>query len=96
LLLKPRDLEKAARGHDDASQDWGGPAVQAMREWLKTEVGIQAYRQRCHIAEIPHGHIKHDMGIRQLSVRGKAKASAEWTFICAVPTCSKPCPPGCR
>ena len=24
------------------------------------------------------------MGIRQLSVRGKAKAAAEWTFICAV------------
>jgi hypothetical protein len=24
------------------------------------------------------------MGIRQLSVRGKPRASAEWTFICAV------------
>jgi transposase len=81
---KHRDLEKAARGQDGAGADWGGPAVQAMRERLKTEDGITAYRQRGHIAETPHGHIKHNMGIRQLSMRGKPKASAEWTFICAV------------
>jgi transposase len=80
---KRRDLEKAARG-GDTGQDWGGEAVQAMRERLKTGDGITAYRQRGHIAETPHGHIKHNMGIRQLSVRGKAKAAAEWTFICAV------------
>jgi transposase len=83
---KRRDLEKAARGHDDAGpgRDWGGPAVQAMRERLRTPDGIEAYRQRGHIAETPHGHIKHNMGIRQLSVRGKTRASAEWAFICAV------------
>jgi transposase len=80
---KRRDLEKAARGQD-TGQDWGGPATQAMRERLKTEDGIAAYRQRGHIAETPHGHIKHNMGFRQLSVRGKRKASAEWTFACAV------------
>jgi len=81
---KHRDLEKAARGQDTADQDRGGPAVQAMRERLKTEAGIKAYRQRGHIAETPHGHIKHNMGLRQLSLRGKAKASAEWAFICGV------------
>jgi hypothetical protein len=82
---KHRDLEKAARGQDTGEdQDRGGAAVQAMRERLKTDDGIKACRQRGHIAETPHGHIKHNMGIRQLSVRGKAKASAEWTFICAV------------
>jgi transposase len=80
---KRRDLEKAARGQD-TGQNWGGQAVQAMRERLKTDDGIAAYRQRGHIAETPHGHIKHNMGLRQLPVRGKAKASAEWTFICAV------------
>ena len=80
---KRRDLEKAARG-GGTGPDWGGEAVQAMRERLKTPDGIEAYRQRGHIAETPHGHIKHNMGIRQLSVRGKTKASAEWTFICAV------------
>jgi len=80
---KHRDLEKAARG-GDTGQDRGGEAVRAMRDRLKTEAGIEAYRQRGHIAETPHGHIKHNMGILQLSVRGTAKAAAEWTFICAV------------
>ena len=51
---------------------------------LQTEEGIAAYRQRGHIAETPHGHIKHNMGFRQLSMRGKDKAAAEWTFTCAV------------
>jgi transposase len=82
---KRRDLEKAARRQDTGGdQDWGGQAVQAMRERLKTSEGITAYRQRGHIAETPHGHIKHNMGLRQLSVRGKPKAAAEWTFACAV------------
>jgi transposase len=79
---KRRDLEKAARGQEDG-QESGGPATMAMRERLATEDGISAYRQRGHIAETPHGHIKHNIGIRQLSVRGKPKASAEWDFICA-------------
>ena len=79
---KGRDLEKAARDPDSDSPGWGGPATRAMRERLKTPEGIAAYRQRGHIAETPHGHIKHNMGIRQLSVRGKPKASAEWKFIC--------------
>ena len=81
---KGRDLEKAARDPDGDGPGWGGPAIQAMRERLKTPEGIAAYRQRGHIAETPHGHIKHNMGLRQLSVRGKRKASAEWTFAAAV------------
>ena len=81
---KRRDLEKAARDPGSDGPGWGGPAIQAMRERLKTADGIAAYRQRGHIAETPHGNIKHNMGIRQLSMRGKRKASAEWTFICAV------------
>ena len=81
---KGRDLEKAARDPGTGSPGWGGPAIQAMRERLKTEDGIAGYRQRGHIAETPHGNIKQNMGFRQLSVRGKRKASAEWDFTCAV------------
>jgi transposase len=81
---KGRDLEKAARDPGSDGPGWGGPAIQAMRERLKTDDGIAAYRQRGHIAETPHGHIKHNMGLRHLSMRGKRKASAEWEFICAV------------
>jgi hypothetical protein len=85
---KRRDLEKAARGQDQddgqPGQDRGGPAVRAMRERLRTPEGIAACRQRGHIAETPHGHIKHNMGFRQLSMRGKDNAAAEWTFACAI------------
>jgi hypothetical protein len=81
---KRRDLEAAARDAGGGGQDPGGPAVQAMRERLKTEDGIAAYRHRGHIAETPHGHIKHNLGLRQLSMRGTAKATAEWTFTCAI------------
>jgi transposase len=79
---KRRDLEKAARGQDDGPES-GGPAATAMRERLATEDGITAYRQRGHIAETPHGQIKHNIGIRHLSMRGTPKAAAEWDFICA-------------
>jgi len=81
---KGRDLEKAARDPGSSGPSWGGPAIQAMRERLKTPDGIAAYRQRGHIAETPHGNIKQNMGFRQLSVRGKRKAAAEWTFAAAV------------
>jgi transposase len=89
---KRRDLEQAARGTPPASQDDGNAgqdgdaddAVDAMAARLATEDGITAYRQRGHIAETPHGDIKHNMGLDQLSLRGKRKAAAEWKFACAV------------
>jgi transposase len=82
---KSRDLEKAVRHPGEpAAVPWHSPAIIAMAARLATEDGIAAYRHRGHIAETPHGHIKHNMGFRQLSVRGKPKAAAEWTFTCAV------------
>ncbi|HLK72435.1 MAG TPA: transposase [Streptosporangiaceae bacterium] len=80
---KRRDLEKAARGDPPASSS-GSPAARAMAQKLKTEDGITAYRQRGHIAETPHGNIKHNMGIDQLSMRGLPKARAEWAFACTI------------
>jgi hypothetical protein len=87
---KRRDLEKTAR--DTAAAPDGGPdgdgpdgdVITAMAARLATDDGITAYRQRGHIAETPHGDIKHNMRFRQLSLRGKRKAAAEWTFACAV------------
>jgi transposase len=82
---KTRDLEKAARdGGDPAGVPWHNEAIAAMAARLQTDDGIAAYRQRGHIAETPHGQIKHNMRFRQLSMRGKPKAAAEWTFTCAV------------
>jgi transposase len=85
---KHRGLEKTARraaaSSDGAGQQTTRGAVAAMAARLATSEGITAYRQRGHIAETPHGHIKHNMGIRKLAMRGKPKAAAEWTFTCAV------------
>jgi transposase len=86
---KHRDLEKAARDSAAASPDASpdddaDDAIGAMAARLATDDGITAYRQRGHIAETPHGDIKHNMRFRQLSLRGKRKAAAEWKFACAV------------
>jgi transposase len=80
---KTRDLEHAARDGATAAP-WHSEAIAAMAARLATEDGITAYRQRGHIAETPHGQIKHNMRFRQLSLRGRPKAGAEWTFTCAV------------
>src|SRR5215470_10330810 len=81
---KRRDLEKASRGGTGGDDTAAGRATTAMAARLKTSDGITAYRQRGHIAETPHGYIKHTMAFRQLSVRGKRKTAAEWTFTCAI------------
>jgi hypothetical protein len=85
---KHRDLEKTARHaaarHDTTGQGTARAPIAAMAARLATEEGITAYRRRGHIAETPHGQIKHNMGIRRLATRGKPKAAAEWTFTCAV------------
>ena len=84
---KHRDLEHAARQAAASPATTGDPPdepVAAMAARLATPEGIAAYRHRGHIAETPHGHLKHNMRFRQLSLRGKPKASAEWRFACTV------------
>ncbi len=70
---KLRDLEKAAR-NGDGDLPWASPVLAAMAALLQTPDGIAAYRQRGHIAETPHGNIKHNMRFRQLSVRGNPQS----------------------
>ena len=81
---KTRGLHHTARDPRRSGGTANGPAARAMAARLATPGGITAYRHRGHIAETPHGHIKHNMRIRQLSMRGLTKAAAEWTFICTV------------
>lgn len=81
---KRRNLGKAAHADGTGPPPAASAAITAMAARLATPEGITAYRQRGHIAETPHGHIKHNMGIRRLAVRGKTKAAAEWAFTCAV------------
>ena len=88
---KARDLEKAARhaASETAGSEAGAPAaddpggvIAAMTARLATPEGITAYRQRSHIAETPHGQIKHNMRFRQLTLRGTPRATAGWTLAC--------------
>jgi hypothetical protein len=82
---KTRDLEKNTRNPDSPKPSrYAGPATAAMAERLQTSDGITACRQRGHIAETPHGNIKHNLGIRQFTLRGKTKVTAEWNLITAV------------
>jgi transposase len=57
--------------------------IEAMAQRLRTPEAMATYRKRGHIAETPHGHIKHNMGIRALSRRGLRRLKAEWTLIAA-------------
>jgi len=83
---KRSDVEKAARQAQtaaaDPADDQADP-VEEMAQQLRTPEGIATYRHRGHIAETPHGHIKHNMGIRTLTRRGLPRATAEWKLICA-------------
>jgi transposase len=82
---KQHHIQQAANGQQPAG-GWHrtGPATTAMAARLATSEGITAYRHRGHIAERPHGHIKHNMGLRQLSLRGITRARAEWQLACTV------------
>jgi transposase len=75
---------EASAGEGSAGGDTPDSPVAAMAARLATEEGITAYRKRGHIAETPHGNIKHNMGFRQLATRGTPKASAEWRFTTTV------------
>jgi len=81
---KRRDARRPGPQRSRGGQPWTSPAITAMIARLATPQGSAAYRQRSHIAETPHGQIKHNMGIRRLAMRGKPKAAAEWTFITTV------------
>jgi transposase len=80
---KRRNLEKTAKDGTGA-REGHAPSVAAMAARLATDDGIAAYRRRGHIGETFHGDLKHNMGIRRLSVRGMPRASGEWTFAAAV------------
>jgi transposase len=84
---KRHNLEKQARaaaGGAEPADGGGSPLIAAMAERLRTPDGIAAYRKRSHIGETFHGDLKHNQGIRRLSVRGMTRAAGEWTFATAV------------
>ena len=59
------------------------PLCAAMAEKFKAAVTQQAYRKRKWISEPPNAWVKSVLGFRQFSMRGLAKAQAEWKLVCA-------------
>lgn len=75
--------------HGDAPADSprGRPPVDLtvrgrMARKLLTKRGAAAYARRKAVVEPVFGQVKHARGIRQLLMRGLAKAKAEWALIC--------------
>jgi transposase len=91
---KRRNVEKAAHttpeqptqqpATGDGDRDGEPDPIEAMAERLRTPEAMAIYRQRGHIAETPHGHIKHNMGIRAFARRGLTRVRAEWMLVCTV------------
>jgi transposase len=79
-----KDLEKAARDGTLAGRNWDKGPIAAMAARLATPEGMKAYRQRGHIAETPHGNIKHNLGFRQFTMRGKDRVTTEWALVTTV------------
>ena len=69
ILAKPRDARRY-------------PHTVAMAAKFETEQGQRDYRKRKWIAEPPNGWIKNVLGFRQFSMRGLAKAKAEFKLVC--------------
>ncbi len=59
------------------------PRSAAMAEKFKETKTQDAYRRRKWLSEPPNGWIKHVLGFRQFSMRGIAKAQAEFKLVCA-------------
>jgi transposase len=62
----------------------GATAKQRMARKLKTKRGRAAYARRKAIVEPVFGQMQTVQGARQLLLRGKAAARAQWRFHCAV------------
>lgn len=59
------------------------PRTAAMAQKFQSEETQTAYRRRKWLSEPPNGWIKNVLGFRQFSMRGLAKAKAEWRLVCA-------------
>jgi transposase len=59
------------------------PLCAAMAEKFKSSTTQAAYRKRKWISEPPNAWVKSVLGFRQFSMRGLAKAQAEWKLVCA-------------
>lgn len=85
LASHPTELYDALgrEGQDIARIDVNtSPHTQAMRVKMQASSAKDAYRRRKAIVEAPNAWIKHLLGFRSFSVRGRRKVTAEWKLVC--------------
>lgn len=58
------------------------PHTAAMARKFESEQTQTDYRRRKWLSEPPNGWVKNVLGFRQFSMRGLAKAKAEWRLVC--------------
>lgn len=58
------------------------PLCAAMADKFRSATTQAAYRKRKWISEPPNAWVKSVLGFRQFSMRGLAKAQAEWKLVC--------------
>lgn len=73
------DLEKRP---DPESPAADASIAEVMRHRLRTAAGKALYKLRQQTVEPVFGIIKAVLGFRQFRLRGRAKASLEWTLVC--------------
>ncbi len=49
---------------------------------MQGQRGRRRYKERKHIVEPAFGWIKHILGFRFFSLRGKNKGDGEWNLVC--------------
>lgn len=55
-----------------------------MAEKIRSPEGMAIYGKRMHIAEMPFGNLKQNLGFREFLLRGLNKADGEFKLICTV------------
>ena len=57
--------------------------LQIMKDKIDSPSGKRVYSKRLGVAEPPFGHMQ-EMGLTELTLRGKPKVNGQWKLMCAV------------
>ncbi len=57
--------------------------LQMMKDKIDSPAGKRVYSKRLAVAEPPFGHMQ-EMGLTELTLRGRPKVNGQWQFMCAL------------
>lgn len=67
-----------------ASENTPATFAEKMKNKIDSVMGKTIYAQRIATAEPPFAHIRHAMGLKRFSLRGKRKVNNQWLLFCIV------------